>query len=202
MLYTVYQVTHRESGKVYIGKHQTLNVADGYMGSGKWIKAAIKKHGVEAFSKEVLYVFETEAEMNAKEAELVTEEFCLREDTYNLCNGGNGGFSHINRSRSEIEYKRIGKLGGQAGTVKKAPHSRKTMLRLHFEGKLKHDSFGMLGKKHPDISKEKMSQSNKGSGNSQYGSVWINNGFESKKSKKDNIPIGWILGRKIKRDIS
>lgn len=35
--------------------------------------------------------------MRAKEAELVTEEFCLRKDTYNLVIGG-GGFNYINNS--------------------------------------------------------------------------------------------------------
>lgn len=89
MLYTIYRVTHLESGKYYIGKHQTENPNDGYMGSGQLIRRSVKKHGVKSFKKEVIHFFETEEEMNAKEAELVTEEFCARKDTYNLCPGGN-----------------------------------------------------------------------------------------------------------------
>lgn len=62
-------------------------------------------------------MFDTEEEMNTKEAELVTEEFCLREDTYNICVGGKGGFSHINKNglnndnknKQEI-YQRVGSL--------------------------------------------------------------------------------------------
>ena len=96
MIYTIYQITNLIDGKIYIGKHQTKDVNDGYMGSGKFIRRAIAKHGIESFKKEILFQFDNERDMNTKEAELVTEEFCLREDTYNLCVGGNGGFSYIN----------------------------------------------------------------------------------------------------------
>ena len=91
MFYTIYQVTNKLNGKIYIGKHQTNNPNDGYYGSGKFIQASIKKHGKENFEKEVLYIFETEAEMNAKEKELITEEFVSRSDTYNAGVGGEGG---------------------------------------------------------------------------------------------------------------
>ena len=94
--FTVYKITNLVNGKVYIGKHQTKYLDDNYMGSGKLIKAAIKKYGLENFKKEILHVFETEDEMNKKEAELVTEEFIASGISYNLCSGGNGGFGYIN----------------------------------------------------------------------------------------------------------
>jgi hypothetical protein len=96
MFYTIYKITNLIDGKVYIGKHQTKDLNDGYMGSGKFIRRAIAKHGIKNFRKEILFQFDNEVNMNVKETELVTEEFCLREDTYNLCVGGNGGFSYIN----------------------------------------------------------------------------------------------------------
>ena len=91
MLYTIYKITNNINGKIYIGKHQTKNPNDSYYGSGKFIKAAIKKHGRENFTKEVLFVFSSEKEMNAKEKELITEEFVSRNDTYNAGIGGEGG---------------------------------------------------------------------------------------------------------------
>jgi len=91
MLYTVYKVTNKINGKVYIGKHQTKNPNDSYFGSGKFIKSAIRKYGKDNFVKEVLFVFETETEMNRKEKELVSEEFVSRNDNYNVGIGGEGG---------------------------------------------------------------------------------------------------------------
>lgn len=66
------------------------------MGSGKRIRAAVEKYGRDNFQKEILFIFDNEEEMNAKEAELVTEEVCANTMTYNLCVGGRGGFSFIN----------------------------------------------------------------------------------------------------------
>ena len=61
--YVIYQVTNLLNGKIYIGKHETFDINDDYMGSGKLIKRAIKKYGVENFKKEILFDFETEEEM-------------------------------------------------------------------------------------------------------------------------------------------
>ena len=101
MKYTIYQITNTINGKIYIGKHQTENINDSYFGSGTALRNAIKKYGKEYFLKEVLYVFDTEAEMNQKERELITEEFVNRPDTYNLGVGGEGGPHRKGKLHSE-----------------------------------------------------------------------------------------------------
>lgn len=103
MFYTVYKVTNKENGKYYIGKHQTEDLDDGYMGSGNLIRRAIREHGRENFVKEILHVFETEEEMDAKEAELVV----VSEETYNLCAGGKGGWGYVNKRNFELREKGI-----------------------------------------------------------------------------------------------
>lgn len=89
MFYTVYKITNLVNGKEYIGYHQTNDLEDGYMGSGKLIKRAIVKYGIENFSKEYINIFDNREDAEALEALLVNEEYTYREDTYNISLGGN-----------------------------------------------------------------------------------------------------------------
>lgn len=107
MLYTIYQVTNLLNSKIYIGKHQTTDPDDSYYGSGVALKKSIAKHGKDNFKKEVLFVFQTEEEMNAKETELITEEFVARSDTYNMGVGGEGGAHFKGKSHSAETVARI-----------------------------------------------------------------------------------------------
>jgi group I intron endonuclease len=107
MKYTIYKTTNLINNKIYIGKHQTENINDSYYGSGKALKASIKKHGKENFKKEILFVFDTELEMNDKEVELITAEFVARTDTYNMGVGGEGGAHFKGKSHSKETIQRI-----------------------------------------------------------------------------------------------
>ena len=65
--YGLYKITNLINGKMYIGQHVTSNLDDGYMGSGKIIKYAIKKYGVENFKKEWIGFYEDLDELNYME---------------------------------------------------------------------------------------------------------------------------------------
>lgn len=97
MFYYLYEIRNKINGKIYVGVHKTKNINDGYMGSGKIIKAAIQKHGIENFKKVILETFENAEAMYTKEKEIVNEEFLAREDVYNLRCGGSGGFDYIHK---------------------------------------------------------------------------------------------------------
>lgn len=106
--YIVYQTTNLLNGMIYIGIHQTENLNDNYLGSGSELRKAIKEHGKENFQREILFTFSDSKSMLLKEAELVTPEFCLREDTYNIAPGG-GGRGMTGRKQSESAKAKIGK---------------------------------------------------------------------------------------------
>jgi len=175
---------------------------DGYMGSGKILKHAISKYGIENFHKEILFVFNNEAEMNAKEAELVV----VSENTYNLCDGGKGGFGFINKNKLNLyeSHKETSIRNLQSGEKQrkkyyesgKHPLKMKSVINKWMQEKYPEGVWS--GKKHTEETKQKMKKS-KGNGtkNSQYGTFWITNGQENKKIKKDidNIPEGWYKGR-------
>jgi hypothetical protein len=45
MRHIIYKITNMVNGKYYVGRHSTTDINDGYMGSGIWIKNAIRKYG-------------------------------------------------------------------------------------------------------------------------------------------------------------
>jgi len=153
MYYTIYKITNKLNGNFYIGKHKTKNLDDGYMGSGKLIRAAINKYGIENFEKEILEIFDTEEEMNEAEKRYVV----LGEGSYNLCPGGQGGWGYINQNN----------LGGTLG--KKHSNETKTKIALSVKNIMLNErryeltswclknGNGMLGKKHSHETKAKMS---------------------------------------------
>lgn len=106
MRYTIYKTTNTVNGKYYIGKHQTIDPMDNYLGSGKAIANAIKLHGKDSFVKEVLFDFDTEEEMNSKERELITEDIVNDPMSYNLGVGGEGGPHFSGRKHTDETRKK------------------------------------------------------------------------------------------------
>jgi len=112
MYYTIYKITNNINGKFYIGAHKTTDVNDTYMGSGKILLKAQDKYGIDNFNKEILHVFDNAKDMFNKEAEIVTDDYLMEENTYNLKRGGFGGWDWINTNCSKEERIRIATLGG------------------------------------------------------------------------------------------
>ena len=91
----VYKITNTVNDKIYVGCHQTNNVNDGYMGSGKILLKAYQKYGTDKFIREILYDYTTCEEMFLMEKTIVDKEFVKRKDTYNIVIGGDGGWEHL-----------------------------------------------------------------------------------------------------------
>jgi len=161
MHYIIYKITNKINGKIYIGKHQTKDLNDGYMGSGKRLGLAIEKYGIENFEKKILFQFDNEADMNAKEAELITEEFVKEDTNYNLCPGGKGGWGYINSEglnlrigmiHSEESRKKMGHKGNTFRKGTKSSDETKKKLSEIMPEKLK-------GKPKSEEHRKKISQS-------------------------------------------
>lgn len=209
MFYTIYKVTNNLDGKFYIGKHQTKDLDDAYMGSGKWLKRAIYHHGLENFTKEILFIFDNEEEMNRKEAELVTEEFVKENTNYNLCPGGKGGWGYINSEYHSIESRsELGRLGGFANRDKLSEESLNRIFagckkggaasthNFHEANRKRKLGFlenGFKNKKHSDEWKKKhselMKEKQSGSKNSQFGVKKSKETIEKIKNTLKNKPI-------------
>lgn len=108
MKYIIYLTTNLKSkingiNRIYIGVHETKdpNIFDGYIGCGVKVQQpstykhpkttfqyAVKKYGVDAFKREILYVYNTKEKAYQKEAEIVNEEFIKQDHVYNMVLGG------------------------------------------------------------------------------------------------------------------
>ena len=87
--FLVYEIKNNINGKSYIGQYSGL-LFDKYFGSGKLIKLAIKKYGLENFSKTILEECSNKDELNEKEIFWINKLKTI-ENGYNLTEGGTGG---------------------------------------------------------------------------------------------------------------
>jgi hypothetical protein len=86
----IYKITNKINGKWYIGKHNGKN--PNYMGSGKLLKYAVSKYGIDNFYKEILEECISEEQLNRREKEILSETNAPSDpESYNLANGGEGG---------------------------------------------------------------------------------------------------------------
>ena len=210
--YLIYQITNNINQKFYIGKHETYNIDDDYFGSGKYLKHAIKKHGIENFTKTILFELQNREEMNLLEKAVVTPEFCAREDTYNINVGGDGGWDYCNKTGKRVSIENQ-KYDIHALTIKAAqtrkewPEERKQQFHEKMSASIKlHNMLNnpvWLGRNHREETKKKMHESHigkhNGKLNSQFGTMWICNDetHESKKNFKIRTNSYWLEKRKI-----
>jgi len=203
----IYQITNLLNNQFYIGMHSTIDLNDGYFGSGTRLKRSIKKYGIENFKMEILETLLTKEDLIKREIELVTNDLIKSDLCLNLKPGGSGGFCN------EIHAKKAQKSGGESLRLRaKQDPEFKLQLQQHVEkhlipwGNENPHSFRWNDLNLSEDHKRKIGQANsikqKGEMNSQFGTCWINNGLENKKIKKEDLQSyllnNWITGRKMK----
>lgn len=207
MYYIIYKVTNLVNGKFYIGKHQTKDLNDGYLGSGKLLKRAREKYGNENFITEILEIYDQEWKMNLAEKILVVPDI---EINYNICPGGQGGFGFINKNRDHKSHN--GKLAKNRDYSKtdytnsriaaKEPERNKKIT----DTKRKNGSIVLpnnFGSKRGIESRNKMRDKKLGSNNNNFGKCWVKNAMSSILIKREDIDLylseGYIPGRFISK---
>lgn len=167
-IWILYQTTNLVNGKIYVGVHKLANTwhSKAYLGSGRALKSAIEKYGRDNFTRITLAKFSCAEDVYFAEAEMVTEEFINRPDTYNMCLGGNGGTNLTEEVRAKLLASRIGS--------KASPETRAKMSASHKGNK--HN----LGKKLSEEAKIKISMAHKGKPRSAETKAKISAGHKGK----------------------
>lgn len=177
----IYKTTCKITGKFYVGMHSTDDLDDGYLGSGKILGYSRKKYGDENHVREILEMLPSREALKAREKEVVNEELLANPLNINLKYGGDGGWDHINRARTQEMWSAIGK----ARRSKSSGCNGKT-FSVEWRENISRANKGkqaFLGKMHSEKAKAAISAANKkmtGELNSQFGTrwAWVNCGSQ------------------------
>lgn len=187
----IYKTTNLITNSWYIGK-DSLNKSN-YLGSGKILKLAIKKYGIENFTKEILDYAVDLKELEEKEIFYIRQERKNNKNkSYNIAEGGTGGDTFTNNpSREDIREKHResglkNKMSKEcrdaANEWRKKYHKMygseilediKEKNRLEHSNKIKeyfrNNEHPFKGKKHSEETKTKMSEKLKGENHPNWG---------------------------------
>lgn len=214
----IYKITNLINGKTYIGqrtmssKYRTA-LADMYWGSGKLLKLAQTKYGLENFKKEILIegIFSKE-ELDRFERCAIRVERFLGKAEYNIANGGQGFDSSEASKYAKLGIKayeqRTGKSWSQRAkeiAQSKSPEERRLIALKSMQSRLEKGNWTltMKGKKLSEDQKKKISESHKGKAlgpkNGSYGKSWWTNGKENVKAEV--CPEGFWKGRSCNKEL-
>jgi group I intron endonuclease len=151
----IYKTTNLVNGKIYVGQDKNNNPY--YYGSGKLLKAAVKKYGQKNFKKEILEECYTLQELNEKEIYWIkTLNSVDKTIGYNISDGSKEGDRKLGqeilrRGRYKYWLEKFGKAEAD---------------RRYEEWKIKISQYQQCkiksGWKHSDDTKKKISESSKG----------------------------------------
>jgi len=175
MRFIVYKTTNKITNQYYIGVHKIISDEfDGYLGSGSYLKNAIRKYGKSNFTRETLFKFDSEEDALSMENEIVNANFLDQKLVYNMTVGGGKPpmqqlFGEMNPMKNpEISKKVATKLRGRS-------------LSKEHKNKIKKSKTGKRIYSYPKNRKKTWK--------------WITNGISNIRIfKSDLIPAGYVFG--------
>ena len=166
----IYLIVNNVNGHTYVGKRKLYKKAwneDNYMGSGKLLKPAQKKYGIENLEKFLITWTYSEEDACEKEKFWIAHYKALGKAEYNIADGGNGGSAK-------------GRTSPMKGKCLSEEHKRKISEALKGKPSWK------KGKHISEETKRKLSEFWKGR-------HWYTNGVDSVLTSE--CPIGYRPGR-------
>ena len=103
----IYKTTNLVNRKIYIGQHKSQVFDRDYHGSGKLIRRAFEKYGIENFKTELIKWCETRSDINKYEKIYIhtyhSNDLAVG---YNISKGGDGGDTFSGLTDTEKEHRR------------------------------------------------------------------------------------------------
>jgi len=158
----IYLIRNNLNNMIYIGKQVRNNKL--YMGSGKLIKLAIKKYGIDNFKKEIIEYCENKSILSEREIFWI-KEYNSRDRTigYNIAKGGEGNYNNVSflgKHLSDSHRKKISDnhadISGDKNPMFGKSHTKESKTKIRNS---------RLGTSASEDTKSKMSKKKKGENN-------------------------------------
>lgn len=194
----IYKTTNLINNKIYIGQRKSkVFQSTNYLGSGRYLRNAVNKYGVENFIVELIDISDNREELNNKEIYWIKYYKAYdRNIGYNISKGGIGGGEiwvnngienhHIAKDKLPEYIEQGYILGMKPGRLGKSSETRNKNISKALKGRHKSEA---------QIEKQKASLRNR----KQH---WYTDGINNKLlTESDVIPEGYYKGRTISEEI-
>ena len=121
MIYT-YITTNKINSKQYVGSHETDNINDGYLGSGRpYFINALKKYGKKNFKREIISFYKNIKTARKKESYYIKKYSTLVPNGYNISPTGGTGINgkHSKYSKKKMSESHKGQIPWNKGKTLK-----------------------------------------------------------------------------------
>ena len=149
----IYKLTHKDSGKIYIGQskhlkrrlneHRRCEKSDDKKGSQSVVRRAIKKYSFDAFDFEILLYCQEGEYMDLMETKLIQSYDCLVPKGYNVRDGGNKVFMS-EEGRKRVSKANSGRLVSEETTKDEIEFEKKNYYLLDAQRYFEDNSFDFV----------------------------------------------------------
>ena len=212
----IYKITIKSTKQYYIGKHSTLNLDDGYMGSGVGILEYYNKYGFDDVVKEIIMFVRTDEELLESEKLYIGDKWKTDPLCLNRVPGGTFNWIWKNDPRfptkeSYLEFckNNMKKWRESLSDDEYREHCKKVSKGLiKYVNRVGHDGLWWTGKHRSEETIKKLIESRKnnplnGEKNGMFNKKWIYNPITKEErviDKSEQLPDGWIYGHLDKID--